>query len=157
MINRYNLVSSVMHTMELRYYFPVSDKQRVYEHLSDLNKFASVHPYMTSVSMIGSKAGTVNEYRIEETFRIGRIPCYKPSYKIQVTEPVQGQLHYYSNVKWNIHLDIDFHFSETEEQLLLVTEQIMVKGNPLIVFPFLRILRSAHRATMLRLKQAASV
>lgn len=135
------------HTFNLNLY-------EVYAAVANFERFASLHPVMTSVKVITTSLPDFIEYAVEEEMRVLGILVMKPKYNARVTEVEKlKQVRYTSQVKKGIFLTINFHFSQKENRSI-IREEIVVSGNKLITAMFLKILKKAHLTTFERLRNA---
>lgn len=116
----------------------------LYEQFRDFQKYGNQHPVMKDVKVVEDKSPDYIEYEInEEVLIFGIIKIY-PNYKAKVIEIEKYKhLRYTSQVKRNISLIIDLHFTEENGKTLMV-ENIAVKANIITTIVFFDILKKAH-------------
>jgi hypothetical protein len=129
----------------------------VYDSLLDLKKFGKLHPYMKSVELVNDRRPEFTEYKIkEEVYFFGFIKNH-PVYTAKVFEiEKQKHIQYTSQVKWFIHLTIDFKLAAHKNGSLIVQEQITLKCNKLIAIVFLDILKRSHAVVFKNLTRYSS-
>lgn len=128
------------------------NKDEVYAAVANFERFASLHPVMTSVKVITTSLPDFIEYAVEEEMRVLGILVMKPKYNATVSEIEKfKQVRYTSQVKKGIFLTLNFHFSQ-QGNVSTIREEIEVSGNKLITAVFLKILKKAHLTTFERLR-----
>jgi hypothetical protein len=99
---------------------------------------------MKEVTIIEDKSPEYIEYEVNEEVLLFGFIKLRPNYKAKVIEiEKHKQLRYTSQVKKNVYLNIDLHFTETNGKTKM-TEHIEVTTNGLVAFIFLDILKKAH-------------
>lgn len=132
--------------------------QVVYNCLLDFREFGGLHPYMVTVEHLRKLGPGCTEYKVNERIKFARLFPYSPQYNVAVTEVENGRhVTYTSNVKWNINLRIDFHLAGGPANTTHITEHIAIAGNRLLAAVFMRILKRAHRKTMLTLQETMKI
>ncbi len=131
----------------------------VYEHVSNLKKFGEIHPYMSQVNVI-TEAPDISciLYHIKETVTLMGILKINPEYEAEVRSiKSKKKVSYFSIIKYpfaSITLKINFDFLENNSnEPLLVKEQIILRGNALLIAYFASILEKAHLKTFDNLKK----
>ncbi len=82
----------------------------VWSYLSDLNKFAEVHPIICKVDTLGDGA-----YRLYEKLPLGPF-SFRFSYPVQVTlDPKESIIRYQSTVLGIAQLDMRFHIVDRDD------------------------------------------
>lgn len=131
----------------------------VYEHISNLKKFGEIHPYMSQVNAITAAPDiSCTLYHIKETVTLMGILKINPEYEAEVLSiKSKKKVSYFSIIKYpftSITLKINFDFLENNSnESLLVKEQIILRGNALLIAYFASILEKAHLQTFDNLKK----
>jgi len=122
------------------------DIQAVYDHVLDLRKFGTLHHHMKEVKIVAQEPEQFIEYEIWEEVTLFGFVKMKPNYKAKVIEVEKHkQVKYLSQVEKNVHLAINFFFSENKEKgTIQVIEEIEVVGNKFVASIFMGILKKAH-------------
>jgi hypothetical protein len=128
----------------------------IYEYISDLRKFGEIHPYMKEVKIISDAPNiSCTLFQIkEETTLLGFLKI-KPEYEAEVMSiKNKKKVIYFSVIQNRIILKINFTFEENLlKNNILLTEQIELNGNALLIAYFASILKKAHLLTFENLRK----
>lgn len=146
--------SEPMKTLTLVHVFETGKTEAVYNAIADLRSFGEAHPFMKTITVIGTPAADETDYHVTETAQLfGFIP-FPVTYNARVTIIKPGsEVAYYSAVKKGVMLRIRWLFEKTKPGSVTVTESIEVEGGNMIAGMFIRMLGKAHLKTMACLRE----
>lgn len=113
--------------------------EAVYSCLSEMDKFAEVHPVVYKAEKIGE-----TEYRFYEKIKFVFIP-FDFTYKVNLTSTVPNNyVEMESNVQKGVHLQLKFSL-QTKNNVTEVEETIIIKANPLVRLVFQSVIKRVHK------------
>ncbi len=111
----------------------------VYSCLSDMEKFATVHPVVFKVEKIGD-----SEYKFYEKIKFVFIPFHL-NYKVNLTSTVPNNyVEMESNVQKGVHLQLKFSL-QAKNDVTEVEETILIKANPIVRLIFQNVVKRVHK------------
>ena len=111
----------------------------VYSCLSEMDKFAEVHPVVYKVEKIGEA-----EFKFYEKIKFAFIP-FAFNYKVNLTSIVPNKyVEMESNVQKGVHLQLKFSL-QTKNNVTEVEEIILIKANFLVRILFQNTIKRVHK------------
>ncbi|MCF8254475.1 MAG: hypothetical protein K9H61_06655 [Bacteroidia bacterium] len=122
----------------------------IFEYLTDMQKFTSVHPVITRIEPKGS-----NNYLVYETLKLGPIP-FSFTYPISIEKSDKEQIVIMKATVMKLtKIEIEFNL-KTDDDFTLVEEKIQFKSPLPIQFIMERIFRKQHTQLFNNIEQIAS-
>jgi carbon monoxide dehydrogenase subunit G len=113
--------------------------EEVYTYLSDMNKFAEVHPVIYKAEQLGE-----SEYVCFEKIKFGFIP-FDFKYKVYLKNSiVNNYIEMDSPIRKGVHLQLKFSLT-TINNKTEITETILIKANFIVRMIFQNIIRKVHK------------
>jgi len=94
----------------------------IFDYLTDMDKFAKVHPVITKIDSLGD-----NRYLVHETLRLGFIP-YSFTYPVSIeSDQLNGKVTIKATVMKVTHIEMSYSIRQ-EGELSIVDETISIKS-----------------------------
>jgi len=121
----------------------------VFDYLSDMQKFVSVHPVIYRIDSLGK-----NEYLVYESLKVGFIP-YSFTYPVQITsDPIKRTVLMKATVRKIVHIEMYYAIRE-DGMACVVDEEIKIRSFLPVKSSLERMFRKYHEEMFLNIGLAS--